>query len=414
MISLPDEIQELYDNDIGCKQIILEFYKNDTDTTPSYTLTNDNIISESMELNEGLSTSQNIKFGQCYSSRFSIDIFNLKSKFNDDPDFINYKLKAYIYIQDIDRVYPSGYTQDDSKIQLFTGYVTSSVLSNNRNNRKITAYDILQYKLQTDISDLFFNDLLESRTIKYIRETILSTLNIPYESVSLPNDNIVLQKDIFKDTKNYKIIARQALESILEFSGCFGHIDRSGTFKFIKITSPYFIYPTDTTSENILYPNETLYPGTISESLINKYKLNTYISVRYGEFKTAPITGVEFISKDNIVIDRYTKNYNNVYSSKGNVFIDNILTISEIINDFSEPLYQEIYKLQYVPTELQCSGKPYLEVGDYISFTVNNDDSPKSKEILIPILSRTLKGIQSLKDNFSAKGTEKRQYIYKI
>ena len=72
MIYISEEVKELYNEDIGNKQIILEFYKNDTDLTPSYVLGNENIISESMELNEGLSTERNIRFGQCYSSKFSI------------------------------------------------------------------------------------------------------------------------------------------------------------------------------------------------------------------------------------------------------------------------------------------------------------------------------------------------------
>ena len=166
MTNISEEVKELYNEDIGNKQIILEFYKNDNDLTPSYVLGNENIISESMELNEGLSTERDIRFGQCYSSKFSIDIFGLKDKFGDDPDFINYKLKAYIYFSSNDwlypdgkllpennlypenslypesilnyedalypddNLYPYGYNQSETEIPLFVGYVDSSVLAN--------------------------------------------------------------------------------------------------------------------------------------------------------------------------------------------------------------------------------------------------------------------------------------------
>ena len=99
---------------------------------------------------------------------------------------------------------------------------------------------------------------------------------------------------------------------------------------------------------------------------------------------------------------------------RGNIYIEYYLHTTHIEDYFAKPLFQQIYKLQYVPTNIVCSGKPYLEVGDYISFTVDNDDSSKSKEIIIPLLSRTLKGIQSLKDTLEAKGNEKRQYQFKI
>ena len=118
MTNISEEVKELYNEDIGNKQIILEFYKNDNDLTPSYVLGNENIISESMELNEGLSTERDIRFGQCYSSKFSIDIFGLKDKFGDDPDFINYKLKAYIYFSSNDWLYPDGKLLPENNLYL--------------------------------------------------------------------------------------------------------------------------------------------------------------------------------------------------------------------------------------------------------------------------------------------------------
>lgn len=450
MTNISEEVKELYNEDIGNKQIILEFYKNDTDLTPSYVLGNENIISESMELNEGLSTERDIRFGQCYSSKFSIDIFGLKDKFGDDPDFINYKLKAYIYFSSNDwlypdgkllpendlypenslypesvlnyedalypddNLYPYGYNQSETEIPLFVGYVDSSVLSDNRNNRKIIAYDILQKKLQTDISDLFFNDLLENRTVKYVREKILSYLNIEYENVQLTNDNLILTRDIFKENSNYKVLARKALESILEFCGCFGHIDRNNVFRFIKLTALYYNYPAPANSEKVIYPSSSIYPGPNDIGTIKREKINPYISVKYGEYKTGAITGVECLNSNNIVIERYAENFNNIYYMNGNIYIEYILTTTHISEYFAKPLFQQIYKLQYVPTTLICSGKPYLEVGDYISYTENNDDSTQSDEIIIPLLSRTLKGIQSLKDTLEAKGNEKRQYQFKI
>ena len=320
MLNITEEQKKIFDSDIGNKEIILKLSKGNEICY----IYNENIISESMELDEGISTEQNIRFGQCFSNRFSIDVFNLKEKFGKDKDFIGWNLEVYIQIHEDgdyiypmnevfpydDGIYPNGTVTNDAMFHLFVGIVQDSKLSNNRNNRKLTAYDILYFKLNTDMTNLYWNDFLQNRrTFKYIREKILDSLGIPYEQIELANDDksVFIEEQVYTKL-NAKITARVALESILELSGCFGHIDRYGVFVFKTLKKTWYNYPALKTNELVKYPTNTqplLYLGRQSNYLSTEIEqIKTYIKCTYGENYTAKITGVQFIKNNNIIVDQ--------------------------------------------------------------------------------------------------------------
>lgn len=421
MLNITDEQKALFDNDIGNKEIRLELSKGNK----KYVIFNDNIISESMELNEGLSTEKTIRYGQCFSSKFSIDIFNIRDKFGSDKKFIGYNIKVYIsiknpreYIYPNNIIYPSNtdiypnWTSEGVELPLFVGVIQDSILDDNRNTRKLIAYDVLYFKLNTDVSDLYWNDFLENgRSAKYIRETILSHLGIEYEHVELSNDDVAFENVTFEERKNVIITARKALESILEICGCFGHINRYGIFTFKELSKTYFNYPSLQTNPLVKYPTGTLYLGRQREEayLITKY-IQTYIKCKYGQNNIQQLTGVQFIKSNNIIVDEKILSNDNVYISKGNIYLEYFAEgLSGIPSYISNALYQQISNIIYMPAQLQLSGKPYLEVGDYVEIDINNDNTYK---ISFPILQRTLKGIQSLRDTFEAKGEEYRKQNY--
>lgn len=429
MIDIPVEEQTKYKNNEGNKVITLEFYKDyasayDDDIEPAHTLSNENIISESMELNEGISTEQNIRYGQCFSSKFKIEIFDLIKGLGSDVDFVGYVLKVFIHIE-------KEKESDIIKIPLFIGRIAESKLQDNRNNRIITAYDILSEKLNTDMTDLFWDDLVQSRTFKYIRNKILTTLDIPFDDVSLVSDEKEFFSIEWKDNHNIKITARKALESILEMYGCFGHINRYGKFKFIFLKDIVYWYPAKANDPIVRYPANPnnpnnppgtiiSYPGSIRvDSNISNVDIGKeYINLHYGEFKTNNITGVEFIQKNDVLIDSYKipkedVTQQNIYVSKTNVFIEQqespgVSELEPLSNYFSSNLLSEIEDNIYTPYNLECAGLPYVEVGDYINFKPMNDDK-KENTINAPIFIRTLKGIQALMDIYEAKGTEDRR-----
>ena len=82
-----------------------------------------------------------------------------------------------------------------------------------------------------------------------------------------------------------------------------------------------------------------------------------------------------------------------------------------IPNTISSQTFLQISEIQYPSVTLESPGYPYLEVGDYVSVPIENDDR---KYLVFPILSRTLKGIQSLKDTFRATGKTKRDNNFRV
>lgn len=468
MINISEEEQARYNDDVGNKRIRLEFYEYYDDipnggNNPDYLFFNDHIIAESMELNEAITSETNIRYGQCYSSRFSIEIFNMSDICISDVDLLNWGVKAYVYISDDPREYQKYETQTEQRyippmppnaVPLFSGIIKNVELKDNRNTKRITAYDILSEALNTDVTNLFWNDLTKGRTVRYIRNKILETIDVKQEEVLLINDNIILSG--FKTDSNVKVTARQALESILEFTGCFGHIDRDGIFRYKYLKYVGYNYPAKSYDEKVLYPNSKLYPGLVenpdkkespkkyvqqiyparASSLFVHYPSNTiypglneyeeldlistkdikthYIKLRYSEYSVEDISGVEFVSSENAIIDRYidrekqAAGNTHIYVSKSNLFITQKINDGQTHNDFSQNVYVEINNNIFRPYRLEIAGMPYMEVGDYVVVMPANEDAGTSS-LTVPIFSRTLKGIGSLKDTYEAKGIESRK-----
>lgn len=419
MINISDETKQKFSDDIGDKVVILEFYRNEQDTTPTYTFTNDDIVTESMDLVEAISNTSDLKYGQCIASKFEIEIFN------NGEDFVDWKIKAFITFKPkITYDNTSGViTQEYEKIPLFVGYIEKTKLSNDRITRRLEAYDVLYRKLSTNITDLFWRDfLLNGRNIKYIRENILRYLGIEFEQVDLVNDDIPFDLEYIEenkpDIKNIQISARMALESALEICGVFGHINREGKFVFIRLKELAYKYPIADGQEDTFYPHqasdaEVLYPGLINISDMDLYKLNSYIKIDYEEYMTANITGVEFIKNNNELVEAYyyLDNISNTYISKNNCFIEYPMHISHTTSIIAEPLYNRISKISYLPLTLDIIGLPFLEVGDYVGIDLDHDGAIDN---VFPILQRRLKGIQSIQDTITNKGTFIRNKIYKI
>ena len=176
MLDITDEIKQLYNLDSVNKTLILEFYEKKTDNVAMLTLSNENIISESMVLNESICDSETLEFGSVFASKFEIDLFNI------DADLMGFYLKVYMVI-----------SNTEYKMPLFNGKVESSKLQNNRRKRHIIAYDDVYNVLDTDITDWYVglanSYSTQAYTIKNFREMLLDYLGLEYEEKSLINDD---------------------------------------------------------------------------------------------------------------------------------------------------------------------------------------------------------------------------------
>ena len=131
-----------------------------------------------------------------------------------------------------------------------------------------------------------------------------------------------------------------------------------------------YLYPKDTLYPNIALQTETIYPGLATNTL-NQYEIEENIFYEY-------------------LTDKLDRKY--LYNA-----------------------YSAIRAIDYTPFEtLETFGLPFLEVGDIVSVDVYEGEITESVSKDFPVLTRTLKGIQSLTDNIKANGKEyinKENYI---
>ena len=178
---------------------------------------------------------------------------------------------------------------------------------------------------------------------------------------------------------------------------------------FLFLINITFRYPRTT-----LYPQRTIYPGEVTTTSQNFKDIGrTYINANYGENETDTINMCKFIGPDEKIIEASQTSsflYPNEYISQNNIYIKYNVDIGHTKSEYADNFLTAIKDIKYYPYQLECRGLPYIEVGDYIVFSPINDDKGSSP-IKVPILTRTLTGIQSLKDKYEAKGTERR-YVY--
>lgn len=230
-------------------------------------------------------------------------------------------------------------------------------------------------------------------TLKKLRESLLNHLNIPFIEQDLINDDITIERT-FDTSDTGEIIGTDMLKYICELNAGFGKINRDGKFEVIQLTSAG-LYPEET-----LYPSEDLYPEESNYELLSAEENEAnYISVAYEEYETEAITGV-IVKSNSDNIGQVVGTKDNAYMLTGNPLIYN--KTSEDLTKIGQNIFAKIKGITYRPNTTTLEGLPYLETGDYYILTKNNDD------VGSPIFTRTLAGVQALKDTFESKGNKLR------
>lgn len=307
-------------------------------------LTNTDLYSESFELEESICSENELVFGSCEASM-------IKFKIANNVDSLKDKWLTVSEILD-------GKAEEPFQFGKYKVY--SDVPSGDRNYRNITAYDSMYDIINADVSD-WYNALEFPMTQKTFRDSFFKYLGIAQEEVALIHDELELEKTISGTGISGKLI----IVSICELNGVFGHINRNGNFAYISL------------SEEI-------------------EEISTYISCEYEDFETNCITKLQIRQEENDVGES-AGNGDNCYIIEGNFLVYG--KESEELQGIAEAILEKIQAVFYRPFNAQLPGNPCIEVGDKICIQAKN------KEINSYVLTRTLKGIQSLKDTFGAEGT---------
>ena len=230
-------------------------------------------------------------------------------------------------------------------------------------------------------------------TLKKLRESLLNHLNISFIEQDLINDDVTIERT-FDTSDTGEIIGTDILKYICELNAGFGKINRDGKFEVIQLTSAG-LYPEET-----LYPSEDLYPEESNYELLSAEENEAnYISVAYEEYETEAITGV-IVKSNSDNVGQVVGTKDNAYMLTGNPLIYN--KTSEDLTKIGQNIFVKIKGITYRPNTTTLEGLPYLETGDYYILTKNNDD------VGSPIFTRTLAGVQALKDTFESKGNKLR------
>lgn len=360
--------KEYFENDSVDKQWKFEsFDPLNPSAEPEITITNSDLIAESIETSESLCTEENIRFN-CFENnmlKFSVR--------NTLPNLVGVRFRVKIEFQILPGVYGDPFIVGSYRVH-------SDKVSSDRETRDIVAYDLL-YKFMNTTHKKWYNNLFdgaETVTLKEFRDSFFSVLFryhpwISQEQTTLVNDTI----EIKKSKKIKKPTTRDILNVICELNGVIGHIGRDNVFRYIDVCNPSNTYQ-------------------IGESLS--------IANEYDDYHTSLIDRIEILSQSGEVLGyagAEEDEAENTYTIENNFALKGLGDEEDaqiVASNIALNLMVQIGQFTFMPFDAEFKGNPCFEVGDWIGFSSHGQD------IYSVIMSRSMRGLQSLRDTYSASG----------
>lgn len=361
-------------------------------------ITNTELFQNSEELTENLCSEKELRFGSCEASSFKFKVANIVKPMMEETVTFSIAIDHH----------------EDEPILIGKYKVASDKETADHRYREIVAYDAMYDILNADMA-AWYNTLLPNQdsavTMKQFRESFVRHFGLTevLPKGGLVNDSMTVQRTIQPE----QISGKDIITAICEINGCFGHIGRDGKFHYIYLTQAIEgLYPA-----NDLYPDHSpewmaqaktghLYPQDKKSTKIGK---GSYIPpCNYESYRTKPITKLQIRKEENDIGKIWPEGE---IEEKDNCYIiqNNFLVYgksSDELEIIAQNILSKITDIIYRPFDCTAVGNPCLEVGDPISI------STKYEIVESYILKRTLKGIQALRDSFSANGSEK--YFEKV
>lgn len=387
MLTVTDEIKNLYKADSTPKSLRISFYPKGTfriypgtalysgealypgaKGTPKFTLTDKDMLSNTMTITESLCNDSTLNFRSCNASKCSLSLIDVSKD---------------VYGYDIEIVQTIG----NCDIPLFTGNIDTAKIRDNR--VEVTAYDYLYYDYDEDMT-AWYDALPFPMTLKEFRLALYEACHIPYDDVELVNDNLMLNH-----VATEAITGRELIAQIGECNGAFAHVNRLNKLTFVAMQRFYYLYP-----QSSLYAGAGAFPG-IQTSSNNLEAVGRYISCTHEPYKTREIEKLVLKSGDST----YTAGEGvNLYNIKDSIIFDGLTEKQTALNN----MLVMVTGLPYVPHQTELKGLPYVEVGDILQITTNKTVFETY------VLKRTLKGVLALRDIYVADGEEYHNTAYAV
>lgn len=400
MLNIPDNIKQLFLSDNVKKETRkkykITFFTNEINNLyPSnelypnnnlfparqddvwFTIENDKIVSESLNISESLSSDEDLKFGSCESAKIEIIVADVSE------NVVGYEFVITLEI-------------DGTEIPLGRYIVKQLERQTDHRKRKIIGYDYMS-KFDVDVSG-WYKSLEFPMTLKEFRKSLINTVGIQEnpDVDYLPNDDIILTRN----ADIAEISGRDLICMIEEINGVFGHIDKTGVFQHVYLCPTDTLYPS-----SLLFPDNTTYPSKYSKTLnvdLTEITGSNYQSFDWDDYVVKSIDSLIILGEDGSSIASYGDG-ENAYIIEDNFLLWD-MTNTEMIS-IAYNIFGMISGRSYVPIKsYKGIGLPWVEVGDSLEITT------REGVIKTYILSKSMSGTQALKDEYGAEGNEIRTY----
>ena len=348
------------------------------------TITNSNIVSESMSLEQSLCSEDNLRYGRCEASCFRIRIADLNHDFTGEwldvwmdvvtngDGFLLLQNGSLLLTQDGQPLKLSDEEIMELSVEIGRFKVYSDKPSNDRRWRDLICYDRMYDILNADVTS-WYNGLTFPMQIIALRNSFFNYLGITQTNTAICiNDYFTCYGGFETDTF---ISGKMIIEAICEFFGCFGHINSDDEFQYMR-------------------------PGTGSILELDYYQDGTG---SYEDYTTELITGIKAIGSDGDV-GTFVGTTNNVYVIENNPLIygsEGTQALTTALNK----ILDKIHSCEYRPFSVTTYGNPMLPLGCNLKITTKN------QVINSYVINKTMTGIQNLKDTYSALGEKKQPSV---
>lgn len=348
------------------------------------TIDNEIIHQESATITQSICSDEELSLGGCIASSIEFEVSEVM-----DKDVTGLEFKCYMDVED-----------SEGKIVLTIPMgvyrVDSAKCVDDKDYKKIIAYDAL-YDASVDIADFYNKTFPGNNKLKLseFRSNILEHFGVEFAGGSFVNDDLEVEKTVEPGQGN--LTGTMLLKYICEANGAFGYINRYGKFEEIKISEAEGLYP-----EEDLYPTEDLYPvsGGNAQYIGTDPAYAQYITTKFEEYETMPITCVTIKSSSDDIGVASDDDESNPYVISSNILFFG--KSQEELKKIGKNIKNALNVIVYRPNDTTLEGLPYMDLGDWYSLVKERES------VICPVFSRTLKGIQGLRDTFSAKGNKVR------
>ena len=370
-------------------------------------LTNDNIQSNTLSLQESLCNKAYFIFGGCISNQITFKCYHQQFIGTDEATYPSGKIEVYLECK-------------GTEIKIFTGEIATGERDANSFVRTIVAYDYL-YKLRnTDIAWWYKNNTKDKQMVftqKQFRDALFKYLGIEQVDVKLKYDSAYVPNTANSSEMNVANI----LEDLCLQNNVFGWMNRDGKFEYKKLKKNCKHRGTTVSGVETF----DFYESAVHLDRFKSFKATEGRVWYFNYVYTDPDpSGEIFTSGEPTAQDAYERN---VFYNRNSFFVGNQdwLNYAYDANEYGDytrtkPKYaicygtvaEDIIKKQYYRAQgysVEVQGNPFNMVGQTVEMThskLSEDGSAIQWVIHSYIMSRTLKlGITGLIDTYTANNS---------